>query len=308
MPELGLCMTVRNEAANVVECLGGIAQQFAEIVVIDTGSTDNTRELLRDELGIDPVCLDIDPSECLSLAKLRNHGFDQLRTPWLMTLDADERVDSEQIAEFSRLSDADLPDGLFCRWPTHLSGGIHIDDYKLSLFRNRHRHVGLIHDTAQPSLRGVGCHAEWYPGLSLQHYPDCARREAKDGIYSWRLQCARRREPNWFRYHWFSGYLAYRQEDWADATELLKPLHERRPELFPVESLNASMILSTIAAKSGHGAEAAATLVSAIDYFGQVADDFEVRVNFRLGPWLHDAYESARAGRLDDIQPYLFPY
>jgi glycosyltransferase involved in cell wall biosynthesis len=307
MPELGLCMTVRNEAANIVDCLGDVAQHFAEIVVIDTGSTDDTRELLRDGLGIEPICLDLDPAECLSLARPRNYGFDKLRTPWLMTLDADERIDRKQVAAFTRLSDADLPDGLFCRWPTRLADGVQIEDYKLSLFRNDHRHVGLIHDTAQPSLRAARVHAEWYPDLQLRHSPDCARREAKDSVYRWRLDCAREREPDWLRYHWFSGYLAYRQGQLPEAVGFLEPLHESRPELFPVESLNASMILATINATQGRGPATVAILADAVDYFAQVADDFEVRVNFRLGPWLRDAYEQARAGKLD-IEPYLFPY
>jgi hypothetical protein len=37
-------------------------------------------------------------------------------------------------------------------------------------------------------------------------------------------------------------------------------------------------------------------------------DDFEVAVNFRLGPWLEQAAEAAAQGTLDAINPYPFPY
>lgn len=307
MPEIGLCMTVRDEAANIVDCLRDIARHFAGIVVIDTGSTDGTPELLRDALGIEPFCFELDRSDCLSLAKLRNHGFDQLDTPWLMTLDADERVDPGQLARLRTMSDNDLPAGLFCGWITELPDGL-IDDYKLSFFRRNHRHVGLIHDTAQPSLRMAGDHADWYPDLVLRHSPDVAQREAKDSLYTWRLACARQREPHWLRYHWFNGYLAYRHGQLGEARIFFDPLHEQRPALFPVESLNASMLLAAMAAKSGDRLAAEAILADALDYFAAVADDFEVQVNFRLGPWLRNAFELAQAGDLHSIEPYLFPY
>jgi hypothetical protein len=39
-----------------------------------------------------------------------------------------------------------------------------------------------------------------------------------------------------------------------------------------------------------------------------VADDFEVRVNFRLAAWIDTALAAARAGDYAAIRPYLFPY
>ncbi len=42
MLDVGLCMTVKDEEANILPCLEPIADIFAQIVVIDTGSTDAT--------------------------------------------------------------------------------------------------------------------------------------------------------------------------------------------------------------------------------------------------------------------------
>jgi hypothetical protein len=308
MLDVGLCMTVRDEAANIVSCLAPIAELFAEIVVIDTGSHDGTQALLRDAIGINPWSLELDEAQCYSLARGRNHGFDRLRTPWLMTLDADERIDPEQLKALLALDDGDLPAGLFCRWDTHPGDGEAIEDYKLSLFRSAHRHHGLIHDTAQPSLRAAGERACWAPQLTLLHYPDNRRREDKDRFNGWRLACAREREPHWLRYHWFSGYLAYRHGRLQEAEQFFSRIHAARPALFPVESLNASMLLATIAAGRADRRGAVTILDDALQYHASVADDFEVSVNFRLEPWLRSAYERAERGELDDIRPYRFPY
>jgi hypothetical protein len=68
------------------------------------------------------------------------------------------------------------------------------------------------------------------------------------------------------------------------------------------------MLLATMAAKRGDRLGTEAILADALDYFLAVADDFEVQINFRLGPWLRNAFELAQAGDLHSIEPYLFPY
>ncbi|MGE0667668.1 MAG: glycosyltransferase [Sphingomonadales bacterium] len=308
MLEIGLCMTVKDEEANIVACLEPIADLFAQIVVLDTGSTDATCSLLRDRLGIEPVVAALAPCQCFSLAPLRNQGFDMLRTPWVLTLDADERINRAELEAVMALDDADLPDALFLGWDTDMGGGDLVEDYKASLFRKGNLHQGLIHDTVQPSLRETGATAMWTSAMRILHLPDPARAAEKDDRYAWRLACARQRDPDWLRYQWFSGYMAYRQGRLDEASALLRMVHDGRPARFPVESLNASMILASIHARLGRRADAEAVLEDAAAYCGRVRDDFEVAVNFRLPGWLDGAAERAARGDLDGIRPYAFPY
>ncbi len=308
MLDVGLCMAVKNEEANIVQCLAPIRELFAEIVIIDTGSTDHTCDLLESTLGIVPLRLELDESQCLALSPVRNEGFDRLSTPWLMTLDADERIDPAELARVFAAGGTDLPSGLFCRWDTDFGDGVEIEDYKLMLFRSEYRHRGLIHDTAQPSLRDAGDTARWLPGMRVRHFPDPGRRQAKDRTYQWRLACAAQREPEWLRYRWFSGYMAYRKGRLLQAERLLRSLHEARPALFPVESLNASMVLAAIKSEQGERSAVMHILTDAMAYYSVVSEDFEVRVNFRLAPWLRDAHAAASCGKLDAIRPYPFPY
>src|SRR5262249_7305197 len=44
---ISLCMIVRNEEENLPACLDSVEGIFSEIVIVDTGSTDRTRELAQ---------------------------------------------------------------------------------------------------------------------------------------------------------------------------------------------------------------------------------------------------------------------
>jgi glycosyltransferase involved in cell wall biosynthesis len=92
---------VFNEEENVAECLAGLA--FAdEILVVDSGSTDRTREIAaampktrvleHEYLGNGPQC---------------NWAMDQAHEPWVFIVDADERVPPSLAAEIRGLLDSD---------------------------------------------------------------------------------------------------------------------------------------------------------------------------------------------------------
>ncbi|MFN7567187.1 MAG: glycosyltransferase, partial [Microcystis sp.] len=42
MPKLSLCMIVKNEAENLRRCLDSVKEVVDEMIVMDTGSTDDT--------------------------------------------------------------------------------------------------------------------------------------------------------------------------------------------------------------------------------------------------------------------------
>ncbi|WP_194792791.1 glycosyltransferase [Caenimonas koreensis] len=300
-------MMVKNEEHNIVDCLAPIVDLFEQVVIVDTGSTDRTRELLHERFGITPLQGELLEEECFALAPQRNRSFDVLTTPWVLTLDADERIDRDELVALIAQDDAALPEGLFCGWDTDLGDEGLVEDYKLCIFRRGHYHRGFVHDTVQPSLREAGGTASW-SAMRLRHFPDLSRRVAKDARYVWRLARAQQRDPHWLRYAWFSGYMHYREGRLAAACEQLGQVHGGRPALFPVESLNASMVLASIHASQGRRGDAQAVLDDALAFHARVKDDFEVKVNFRLHPWLAQAARFASAGELEAIRPYGFGY
>jgi len=93
---LTVCIPVRNEAANLPSCLEALGQDFEKIVVIDSGSTDTTRQIAE---AAGASVLDFKWDGKFPKKRnwaLRNHSF---TTPWVLFLDADERVTPEFVSE-----------------------------------------------------------------------------------------------------------------------------------------------------------------------------------------------------------------
>jgi len=308
--DIGLCMTVRDEVNRLETCLGGIADLFAEIVIIDTGSNDGTIELLRDRFGITPMHGKLDEARCNTLADLRNEGYAKLGTPWIMCLDADERIPREDLVRVTRWSNEDGPEGFFVPWITTLAEGHIVEDYKLSLFRKGFGKRGLVHDNVQPTFRDAGPHvrAEWSDAFEILHFPEPAKLPQKDRYYYWRLSRAIELEPHWIRYYWFRGLLLQRLGQDDEAHTDFDHAFASRSREFPVECLNSAMSLVGLAAAKGDRDGAGRAAEAALSFMKEVADDFEVAVNFRLGAWFERALGSIADGSLEKIVPYDFAH
>ncbi len=301
---LGLAMTVKDEANRIEGALGEILDLFDQVVIADTGSTDGTPDLLRD-LGVEPIRDAVDPDRCHALADVRNRLFARLDTPWTLSLDADERIER---AALDALLGGPEPEaaGLFCAWHTHRAKGGLLLDYKCPIFRKGLEMAGEVHENIQVSIRGAGERAVWHRGLILHHFPEVSKLPAKRARYLRRLRCALRREPDCHRARWFAGYTLLQAGDPTAALPLLDQVAASRSHAFPVECLNAHLVLADLHARAGRSEEVRATLTAASSLHEEVADDFEVQVNFRLLPWLRDAWSAWEAGALDRIRAYEF--
>lgn len=82
---LSICIITRNEEQNIARCLESIRPYDVEIVVVDTGSTDHTREIAchyTEHVYDFPWCDDF--------AAAKNYAVSQAKTPFVMVLDSDE--------------------------------------------------------------------------------------------------------------------------------------------------------------------------------------------------------------------------
>lgn len=88
MPRLSAVIMTKNEAARIARCIGSVAWAD-EVLVIDSGSTDATREI-AESLGAR-----VAQQPWLGFSAQRNRGAALARHDWIFYLDADEVVTLE---------------------------------------------------------------------------------------------------------------------------------------------------------------------------------------------------------------------
>ena len=104
-PSLGLAMIMKNEADNLPRSLAPAAKWVDEMVVVDTGSSDQSREIA---LGLGARVLQFEWIG--DFAAARNFGLKEATTDFILWLDADNSVSSDAMREFRNhlTSDSDI--------------------------------------------------------------------------------------------------------------------------------------------------------------------------------------------------------
>lgn len=95
---LSLCMIVKNEEKHLVRCLRSVRDIVDEIIVVDTGSTDRTKDIAK---VFGAKVLDFPWTGDFSEA--RNHSLEQATGDWILILDADEIISARDFAELNDL-------------------------------------------------------------------------------------------------------------------------------------------------------------------------------------------------------------
>ncbi|MFH1844486.1 MAG: glycosyltransferase [bacterium] len=92
VPVITLVLIVKNEAEMVAQVLADHAPLYDEALVVDTGSSDDTTTVAS-QAGARVITF----PWCDDFAAARNRGLDQARGRWILTLDADERIDASDL-------------------------------------------------------------------------------------------------------------------------------------------------------------------------------------------------------------------
>lgn len=93
--KISACVIVKNEEKNIGQWLNNMRQIADEIVVVDTGSTDNTLDILENA-GITPYHF----TWCNDFAAAKNYAIQQATGDWIVFLDADEYFDASSVQQF----------------------------------------------------------------------------------------------------------------------------------------------------------------------------------------------------------------
>ena len=125
---------VKNEAANLARCLERLGR-FAEIVLIDSGSTDRTSEIAQ-EFGVRVVEFEWDGH----YPKKRNWFLlnNTIKQPWVLFLDADEIVDEAFCEAVANVMQDQIKNGFWLSYTNYFLGKPlrhGLAQRKLALFR-----------------------------------------------------------------------------------------------------------------------------------------------------------------------------
>lgn len=105
MIEVSLCMIVKDEEAVLSRCLDSVADLMDEIIVVDTGSADRTKEIAA---RYTDKIYDFQWIDDFSAA--RNFSFSKATKDYIYSADADEVLDEENRRRFRELKEILLPE------------------------------------------------------------------------------------------------------------------------------------------------------------------------------------------------------
>lgn len=102
---ISLCMIVKNEEEVLARCLDSVADLMDEIVIVDTGSTDHTKEIAA---RYTDQIYDFEWVDDFSAA--RNFAFSKAHMDYIYSADADEVLDEENRSRYRLLKENLLPE------------------------------------------------------------------------------------------------------------------------------------------------------------------------------------------------------
>ena len=98
MVTISLCMIVKNEEKNLERCLNSYAPLMDEIIVVDTGSTDKTKEIAA--RFTDKI---YDFTWVNDFSAARNFSFEKATCDYIFSADADEVLEGDNVRQFEIL-------------------------------------------------------------------------------------------------------------------------------------------------------------------------------------------------------------
>jgi tetratricopeptide (TPR) repeat protein len=181
IPKLSLCMIVKNEKHNLSRCLSSVKPYVDEMIVVDTGSQDDTPEIAL-EYGAEVKSFKwID-----DFALARNYALSQVSGDWVLVLDADEElvVGAEDLREQLTSRSEALAYSLIRTEVNDEQGFTPL--HTIRLFRNipELRYIGRFHEQLkyenQPICKHLVGHLE---SLKILHYGYGEQQVQQKNIY-----------------------------------------------------------------------------------------------------------------------------
>jgi len=197
---VSLCMIVKNEEQHLAKCFKSVRPIVDEMIIVDTGSNDRTREIAK-VFGAKVYDYKWDDD----FSEARNFSISKASGKWILIMDADEAISSLDYNRFKRIIEKSKPfayqfttrnytllfnmigwnpnDG---KYVNENAGGGWTPSDKVRLFPNKPdvRFEYPIHELIEPSLKKVGLKVK-NSKIPIHHYGRLDQRESdkKGEIY-----------------------------------------------------------------------------------------------------------------------------
>lgn len=219
-PKITLCMIVKNEDTFLEKCLSSVQNFVNEIIIVDTGSTDQTIEIAK-QFHAKIYHYQWDNH----FANARNRGLTKATGEWILWLDADECLDVKD-PEKHKIAIKKKTANILSLPITNLIGN-HVSDsnqatythYQPRLFRNHRgiRFIHRIHETLDGDTKQMTADTLNLPILHYGYIREVTIQKNKSSRNKKLLELERSKSQHspWIEYHLASEY--YRNREYNQA-------------------------------------------------------------------------------------------
>lgn len=175
MADLTTIILTFNEEKNIADAINSVKDVSKRVVVIDSFSTDNTVEIAK-SLGAE-----IFQNKWINYATQYQYGINvsNIKTKWILRLDADERLTKKSAKEINELCDNNTNtdvNGIIIRLEVNFLGKSlkHGGIYPLKVLRIYKNNIGYIES------RNMDEHIVLKEGKTIEMKTDCLHHDYKD--------------------------------------------------------------------------------------------------------------------------------
>ncbi len=242
-------MIVKDEGDFIEKCLNSIKDYVEEIIIVDTGSTDDTVEIAK--RFTDKVFEHEWPDD---FSKARNISLSYATKEWILVLDADEiisEIDLKKIRELINTEDEVIggyvliqrnynDNHTLTNWTGCYKENKYTKDYKgykpsklTRLFRNKRKYEyrNQVHELVEYSIEEKGDRLV-KTDVAIHHYGIVREQQIKDRKRGWYLELGEKQiqqDPKKERPYYETGVCYLIQEDYEDAIKKFEKVVELNP-------------------------------------------------------------------------------
>ncbi len=185
---LSICMIVKNEEKNIVRALLNMRPLADEMIVVDTGSSDRTKDIAR---ALGAKVFDFERTGEFNFSEARNFSISRASGGWILAMDADEVISPADRGRIRALVEGARKDTAYsfttrnyilspAVWGWRANDGVYpeqeagtgwLPSIKVRLFANdgRIRFRNQVHETVEGSLEEAGIKIAPC-GVPIHHY------------------------------------------------------------------------------------------------------------------------------------------